>query len=294
MPNAGEVIEITSYGVGGLPGGANTQIQFNNSNVFSGSPALTFNTTTSTLTASKYSGNGAGLSSIAGANVTGFVPNANVANTALAVSATSLPDVTSIGTLVSLDVTGNLSSGNANLGNLVIANFFSGNGNSISNIAGANVKGQVGNANIADQVYSSSQPNITSLGNLVSLTVAGTTTSQQTTETLIPITGAQGTVSHDFTSGALFVHTSMVSNFTVNVRYVPTTTNRTIVVVLILIQGSAPVVPSALQIDGAAQTINWANGITPSGYANKKDMVTFTLMRTGTSWTVFGQLATYG
>ena len=37
------------------------------------------------------------------------------------------PNITSVGTLVSLDVTGNLTSGNADLGNLAIANYFSGN-----------------------------------------------------------------------------------------------------------------------------------------------------------------------
>lgn len=40
----------TVTGGSGIPGGANTQIQFNNSNTFGGSANLTFNATTSTLT----------------------------------------------------------------------------------------------------------------------------------------------------------------------------------------------------------------------------------------------------
>ncbi len=70
---------------------------------------------------------------------------------------------------------GNLFTGNANLGNLAVANFFSGNGASLSSIAGANVTGQVGNALISGTVYTNAQPNITSLGTLSGLTVNGVT-----------------------------------------------------------------------------------------------------------------------
>jgi cytoskeletal protein CcmA (bactofilin family) len=110
-------------------------------------------------------GTGSSLTAITGANVTGFVPNANVANTAFAVTGSNVsgqvanaliagtvytnaqPNITSVGTLTSLDVTGNIASGNANLGNLATANFFSGNGNALFSIQGANVTGTVANAN---------------------------------------------------------------------------------------------------------------------------------------------------
>jgi hypothetical protein len=72
--------------------------------------------------------------------------------------------------------TGNLSVTNANLGNLVVANFFSGNANALFNIQGGNVVGTVANANyaaFANVVVANAQPNITSLGNLSSLTVTG-------------------------------------------------------------------------------------------------------------------------
>ena len=100
-----------------------------------------------------------------------------------------------------LTVNGNVVSNNANLGNLVIANFFSGSGNLLSNIqgsnvsgnvtsavqshyaniansvAGGNVSGQVGNALVAGTVYTNAQPNITSVGTLSSLTVTANITS---------------------------------------------------------------------------------------------------------------------
>ena len=59
-----------------------------------------------------FTGNGSGLSSIAGANVTGTVSSASSATTAGTVTANAQPNITSVGTLTSLTVTGNISSGN--------------------------------------------------------------------------------------------------------------------------------------------------------------------------------------
>ena len=72
--------------------------------------------------------------------------------------------------------TGNITATNANLGNALTANYFIGNGIAISNIAGGNVSGQVGNALLAGTVYTNAQPNITSVGTLSNLSVTGTIT----------------------------------------------------------------------------------------------------------------------
>ena len=98
------------------------------------------------ISANLFSGNGSSLSAIAGANVTGQVGNALVAGT---VYTNAQPNITSVGTLTSLAVTGNLSAGNANLGNLAIANFVQGT------------------------LTTAAQPNITSVGNLSALEVTG-------------------------------------------------------------------------------------------------------------------------
>jgi collagen type VII alpha len=63
------------------------------------------------------------------------------------------PNITSVGTLTSLDVTGNLSSGNANLGNLAIANFFSGDGTALSNVTADFVTITNANANVIGTFY---------------------------------------------------------------------------------------------------------------------------------------------
>ena len=83
-------------------------------------------------------------------------------------------DTTGDFTFNNVTATGNLSSLNANLGNTATANFFSGSGNNLSNIAGSNVSGQVGNALVSGTVYTNAQPNITSVGTLTGLTSTGT------------------------------------------------------------------------------------------------------------------------
>ena len=156
--------------------GSNTQIFFNdnNSTTLGASANLTFDKTSNTLIVDKIVANGASLSSITGSNVTGQVGNALVAST---VYTNAQPNITSVGTLTSLTVTGNITGGNANLGNLVTANFFTGDGGLLSNIVGSNVTGNVANANLAGYVTQGNQSNITSVGTLSSLIVTANITS---------------------------------------------------------------------------------------------------------------------
>jgi hypothetical protein len=74
------------------------------------------NITATNITANTgvFTGNGSGLSSIAGSNVSGQVGNALVSGT---VYANAQPNITSVGTLTSLGVTGNISAGNVSLAN---------------------------------------------------------------------------------------------------------------------------------------------------------------------------------
>ena len=108
-----------------------------------------------------------------GSQLTGTIANANYALYAGTVITNAQPNITSVGTLSSLTVTGNITSGNSDLGNLATSNYFVGNGSLLTSINGSNVTGQVGNALIAGTVYTNAQPNITSLGTLTSLTVSG-------------------------------------------------------------------------------------------------------------------------
>lgn len=139
-------------GGNGSPGGSNTQVQFNDAGNFGGDTDFTYNKTTNVLTvgninagnvSGNHSGSGSGLTNIPGANVTGTVPSATSATSAtLAVSSLTAgtvttgaqPNITSVGTLTSLGVSGNITAANVNGGNAVTANFFIGDGGLLTNV----------------------------------------------------------------------------------------------------------------------------------------------------------------
>jgi hypothetical protein len=130
--------------------------------------------------------------------------------------------------------------------------------------------------------------------NANTMSILGTSTFQQVTEKVQLKTAANGTVTHDYSLGTLFYHSSISANFTANITNVPTTNDRSIVVSIILDQGATAYIPNALQIDGASQTINWVGGSTPTPIANKKELVSFVLVRISSSWTVLGSITTFG
>ena len=130
-------------------------------------------------------------------------------------------------------------------------------------------------------------------GSFTTLTASNTTTLQQITEVLYPISSYGTSQSSAFTNGDIFLLSGMTGNFTFNWTSVPTTNNRTVTLTLILSQGGTPYIPSTLQINSAGVTINWAGGITPSGRASKIDIVSFYIYYTG-SFTAVGQLSSYG
>jgi hypothetical protein len=113
---------------GPLPtiGGSNTSVQYSNGapGGFTGDANLTWDYAVNNLQVSgnivlstgSYSGNGAGLTNINGANVN-TVANANYAAFAGDVVNASQSNITSLGTLVSVAVTGNADVGNLNIAN---------------------------------------------------------------------------------------------------------------------------------------------------------------------------------
>jgi hypothetical protein len=150
--NAGDVLSTDGNGIVSYANvltivpaaGGNTEIQFNDNGDFNASPSLRFYKSNG-VTSGTFAGNASRLFGITGANITGQVPNAVVATT---VTFPSQANITAVGNLSSLSVVGNLRAGNANLGNLAVANFLTG------------------------VLTSSNQPNITNIGNLNNLTVS--------------------------------------------------------------------------------------------------------------------------
>ncbi len=116
------------------------------------------------ITSSLISGNGSGLYNVNASNLVGNVANSNAA---LVVSQPAQPNITSVGILTGLNV-----SGISNL-NSIVSSFISGNGSGLSNLNSSNLIGNVAVANVASSVTNPSQPNITSVGTLTGLNVQG-------------------------------------------------------------------------------------------------------------------------
>lgn len=113
-------------------------------------------------------------------------------------------------------------------------------------------------------------------------------------ETVGTKTGATGTVVHDCAATHVFFHTSISANFTANFTNLGLETGKATTVTLILNQGSPAYIPNAVQIGGAAQTIQWQGSTPPSGNVNKTDIVSFSIVNDGGVYYVYGQLTTFG
>ena len=271
---------------------------------------------------------------ITGTLTTAAQPNITSVGTLTSVTATGLITATSGGvkvgniqdptgsntiTLASGNVTmlGNLNVGIGGTGN-VTATYFIGNGSQLT--------GQIGNALVSGTVYTNAQPNITSVGTLVSTTIAANSNITMS-GSLSQLSGANnlssnyvsvannlavsglstfalsadrttyngsavsGTVNLDVsTAGPVWYFTSVSSSFVANIQNVPTTDGYTTVVSMGFVNSA--IVPS-LQIAGSAQTIKWVNGSPPTGNASATCFYTFTLIRVNSSWVSLGQQAQY-
>jgi hypothetical protein len=141
--------------------------------------------------------NVSGAGNIASINIDGAAGNVLYGNGAFApVSATTAqtvttaaqPNITSTGTLTSLTVTGALG---------VTTGVITGDGGGISNVVAGNISGTVNNAVLAQEVSQSAQPNIGSVGTLTALNVNDTIVSVGLTANTGDITVTAGVFAGD-------------------------------------------------------------------------------------------------
>ena len=214
-------------GGNGNPGGANSQVQFNDAGNFGGDAGFTYDkvnnvlSVTGNIVSYNYSGSGniyadgkitANGDLTTNANVTGnfFIGNgsqligvisteSNYAAYAGNIIIANQPNITSLGNLSSLRVVGNISSGNANLGNAVRANYFIGNGSLLTGIAKASTAAAVANG--------TSNVDIPLINGSITMSVAGNAN-------VMTITGT-GVVSKNFNISG----TSAFSNITLTQKF---------------------------------------------------------------------------
>jgi hypothetical protein len=182
-------------------GGANGQVQYNNNGTFGGNSNFTYNSVTDTLTVGNIVGNISGNIS-GGGDISSNVVNANIINTdilsANVINATDIntgnifANIANITTFNAVDINAtDINSTNvftnltdSNIGNIRIINSTTINA---TTVAATNVNANVVTSNVGNittinattvngTLGTAAQPNITSVGTLTNLTVAGNTT----------------------------------------------------------------------------------------------------------------------
>ena len=148
-------------------GNANIVIVTGTGMNIAGTLNVTGNTTVSNLISSGSGGNISNANVISGNT---FIASGNITAGNITTGAGSGGNITGANVISANIVTATIS---ANLGNSVTANFFIGSGANLTSLPAGNISGQVANSLIAGTVYTNAQPNITSTGTLVNLTVSG-------------------------------------------------------------------------------------------------------------------------
>ena len=126
------------------------------------------------------------------------------------------------------------------------------------------------------------------------ISATGITKAEQIHEIFTTKTSATGTVTHDCSTGQVFSHSSISANFTANFTNLNLDSGYATTITLVLNQGGTAYIPNAVQIGGVGQTINWQGGSAPTGNANKKDVASFSILNSSGTYTVLGQLTTFG
>jgi len=107
------------------------------------------------------------------------------------------------------------------------------------------------------------------------------------------LTGSTGVVAHDCDNGHVFYHTGAAGDITANFTNLGLTAEYATNLTVIINQGATPYEVTAVQIGGAAQTINWQGGSAPTGNANGIDSFSFTILNDGGSYVVLGQMVDF-
>ena len=112
-------------------------------------------------------------------------------------------------------------------------------------------------------------------------------------EKFATLTGSTGVVAHDCDNGHVFYHTGASGDITANFTNLGLTAEYATNLTVIINQGATPYEVTAVQIGGAAQTINWQGGSAPTGNANGIDSFSFTILNDGGSFVVLGQMVDF-
>jgi hypothetical protein len=174
-----------------------------------------------------------------------------------------------------------------NYANLVYAS-------NVGTISAAGLTVQTAIESLENNKAPTASPTFTGTAAFAAATFNGLTTLTETTEVLDTKSSVTGTVTHDFSTSAIWYYSSMSGAVTANFTNVPTTNNRVISLSIVVNQGATGYLVNAVQIDGAAQTIRWQGNTVPTASTNRLDVFTFSLIRAASTWTVLGAATSHG
>jgi len=246
--------QIGGGGGNGAPGGANTQIQYNNSGVFAGAAGFTYNSVTgnvimpgnltvagilsASVATSLHANVADSANSVNAANIAGIVDNANYAAYSGNITISAQPNITSVGTLTSLIINGTATLQQA----VEKVNIITAGANSTSNV----------HINLLDQAITYYNANATSN---FSIYVAGNSTT--TLNSILAI-------------------------------------GKSITFSLLSVNGTPGYYANLFYIDGALLTPKYVGGAPTNGTNGAIDVYTYNLIKTDTNtWTVLGSKLGY-
>lgn len=148
-----------------------------------------------------------------------------------------------------------------------------------------------GSLQVVNNAYSTTLLELTDTGNLK--IAAGSSYFGPVKESFASKTGATGTVTHDCVTSSIFYHTSPSNNWTANFTNLNLSSSYATSVTMVISQSSTAYLPTAVQIDGVGQTLNWQGNVTPIGTPSRNNVVTFSILNNAGTYIVLGQIVSF-
>ena len=169
-----------------------------------------------------------------------------------------------------------------------------------STITGTNFLTTVAFADLTSKPTTLAGYGITDAASTGNTTFTGTIQFNETVKFEQGVTEAFGTYNNvsgvtvmDLDHGHLFYVTNATGDLTTNFTNLDMAAEYGTNITVIINQGATPYEVTAVQIGGAAQTINWQGGSQPTGNANGIDAFSFTILNDGGTYVVLGQMVDF-
>jgi hypothetical protein len=123
--------------------------------------------------------------------------------------------------------------------------------------------------------------------------INGNLTIGKVSENVISYLDWVGNLVFNYGDGSIFYITGLTTNGQFNVYNIPETNDKAVTLTFLIEQGSTPYSGSLYMINDSPVTVKWVDGVTPTGNANKTDIIGLTAFRINSTWNVLGSLSTF-